>query len=76
MGMFDSPIRPIRPVRAVRAVRPVDIRRRPSRGQLQVWLAFARRCAKRAATRLPTTPVVEPEAEHRTSAGHEVDIEA
>jgi hypothetical protein len=74
--MFDSPIRPVRPVNAVRAIRDIDLRRRPSRGQLRTWLAFAQRCARRVASRSPqAAPEADPAPQHHAEAGHEVDIE-
>lgn len=40
--MNDGPVKPIRPVAPVRAVGEVELRRRPSFGQLRLWLAYAK----------------------------------
>ncbi len=44
--MSDAPITPIRPIRPVHETREIELRRRPSMGQLKQWLAFARKKGK------------------------------
>lgn len=42
-----KPVRPIKPIRPVRALGRIMLRRAPSFRQLQTWLNFARKVAKR-----------------------------
>jgi hypothetical protein len=44
--MADRPIKPIRPISPEPAVREVELRRRPSLGQLRRWLAFVKKKAR------------------------------
>jgi hypothetical protein len=67
-------LKPIAPIRAVRTIGEIVLRPVPSRGQLRLWLLFARRKAKERAARKSasmTAPAESPaQARHDEPASH------